>query len=177
LKPLLVTSRHIAEKKKRMRRWKNRQRNGCIFGIPLFGLCIYVPVPHKYARCYDFKNIFAEKIGENLAFFAGTTPSFCKKLIITLFFEKTPIFRYLRTYVYRQALLCMYRVCKKTFKIFKTQSEVDAINLLGQSKLYLIKSDGFLLKMSHANWSNWSCWWKAQGVRMYVCIYVCMYVG
>jgi hypothetical protein len=40
-------------------------------------------------RCYDFKNIFAEK----LAFYAQTTASFCKNLIITLVFEKkTPRF-------------------------------------------------------------------------------------
>jgi hypothetical protein len=40
-------------------------------------------------RCYDFsKNIFAEKFGENIGFFAQTTDSFCKNLIITLVFDR-----------------------------------------------------------------------------------------
>jgi hypothetical protein len=39
-------------------------------------------------QCYDFWNIFAEKIGGKMALFTPTTASFCKNLIITLFFEK-----------------------------------------------------------------------------------------
>jgi hypothetical protein len=39
-------------------------------------------------RCYDFENIFAEKIAKILAFFAKTTASFCINLIITLVFEE-----------------------------------------------------------------------------------------
>jgi hypothetical protein len=39
-------------------------------------------------RCYDFKNIFAEKFCKNIAVFAQTTASFCKNVIITLIFEK-----------------------------------------------------------------------------------------
>jgi hypothetical protein len=46
-----------------------------------------------WARCYDFRNIFTLKIlAKILAFFAQTTASFCKNLIITLFFEKNAIF-------------------------------------------------------------------------------------
>jgi hypothetical protein len=42
-------------------------------------------------RCYDFKNISAKKFGENIGvFFAQTTASFCKNVIITLVFEKNP---------------------------------------------------------------------------------------
>jgi hypothetical protein len=44
-----------------------------------------------WGRCYDFKNIF-EKNGEKVSFFAQTTVSFCKNLIITLVFEKSAIF-------------------------------------------------------------------------------------
>jgi hypothetical protein len=44
-------------------------------------------------RSYDFENIFAKKFGKKLAFFAETTASFCKILIITLFFlRKNAIF-------------------------------------------------------------------------------------
>jgi hypothetical protein len=39
-------------------------------------------------RCYEFLNIFAKKIGENIGFFAQTTVSFGKNLIITLVLEK-----------------------------------------------------------------------------------------
>jgi hypothetical protein len=43
-------------------------------------------------RCYDFKNIFAEKFGENIGVFSQTTASFCKNVIIKLVFEKNAIF-------------------------------------------------------------------------------------
>jgi hypothetical protein len=44
-------------------------------------------------RCYDFKNIFAEKFCEKLAFFAQNKAKLCKNWIIALLvFEKTPIF-------------------------------------------------------------------------------------
>jgi hypothetical protein len=43
-------------------------------------------------QCYGFKNIFAEKFGDNLAFLANTTASFGKDLIITLVFEKNAHF-------------------------------------------------------------------------------------
>jgi hypothetical protein len=38
------------------------------------------------------KNIFAEKFGENVGFFAQTTATFCKNLIIALVFEKNANF-------------------------------------------------------------------------------------
>jgi hypothetical protein len=48
-------------------------------------------------RCYDFKNIFAEKnakqIAKKLAFLTRNKAKLCKILIITLVFEKTPFFR------------------------------------------------------------------------------------
>jgi hypothetical protein len=43
-------------------------------------------------RCYDFFNIFAKKIGEKLAFLTRNKAKLCKNLIITLVFDKTPIF-------------------------------------------------------------------------------------
>jgi hypothetical protein len=46
-------------------------------------------------RCYDFKNIFANKFGEKMAFFVQNTNSLSKIWIIILFFNyiKTPFFR------------------------------------------------------------------------------------
>jgi hypothetical protein len=51
--------------------------------------------PSSWDRCYDFKNIFAEKCCQKYwRFLAQTTASFCKIVIITMFFlRKTPIFR------------------------------------------------------------------------------------
>jgi hypothetical protein len=44
-------------------------------------------------RCYDFKNIFAQKLGKILAFsFQTITSFFTKNMIITLVFEKTANF-------------------------------------------------------------------------------------
>jgi hypothetical protein len=43
-------------------------------------------------RCYDFKNIFAEKIGKKLAFYAQNKAKLCKNWIITLVFEKNANF-------------------------------------------------------------------------------------
>jgi hypothetical protein len=39
-----------------------------------------------------FKKYFRQKISENIGFFAQTTASFCKKMIIILVFEKNAIF-------------------------------------------------------------------------------------
>jgi membrane-associated PAP2 superfamily phosphatase len=39
-------------------------------------------------RCYDFLNIFAKKIGENLAFLTQNKATLPKNWIITLVFEK-----------------------------------------------------------------------------------------
>jgi hypothetical protein len=39
-------------------------------------------------RCYDFKNIFGEKCGENIVVFVQTTATFRKNLIITLVYEQ-----------------------------------------------------------------------------------------
>jgi hypothetical protein len=39
-------------------------------------------------RCYDFLNIFAEKISEKMAFLTQNKAKLCKILIITLVFEK-----------------------------------------------------------------------------------------
>jgi hypothetical protein len=44
-------------------------------------------------RCYDFKNIFAEKIDENLAFWTQNKAKLYKNLIITLVFRENAIFR------------------------------------------------------------------------------------
>jgi hypothetical protein len=46
----------------------------------------------SWDRCFDFKNIFAEKFSKILAFFARTTASFWENLIITLVFEKNANF-------------------------------------------------------------------------------------
>jgi hypothetical protein len=44
-------------------------------------------------RCYDFKNIFADKIlRKNWRFLLKTKLNFEKKMIITLVFKKTSIF-------------------------------------------------------------------------------------
>jgi hypothetical protein len=43
-------------------------------------------------QCYDFLNIFAKKIGENLAFFNKKIVKLCKILIIALVFEKNANF-------------------------------------------------------------------------------------
>jgi hypothetical protein len=43
-------------------------------------------------RCYDFKNIFAEKIAKKLVFFTQNKGKLCKILIITLVFEKNANF-------------------------------------------------------------------------------------
>jgi hypothetical protein len=43
-------------------------------------------------RCYDFKNIFAEKNAKKLAFLTQNKAKLCKFLIITLDFEKNAIF-------------------------------------------------------------------------------------
>jgi hypothetical protein len=48
--------------------------------------------PKTRDRCYDFKNIFAEKFSKKLAFFVQTTASFCKNVIITLVFQKNANF-------------------------------------------------------------------------------------
>jgi hypothetical protein len=45
----------------------------------------------KWDRCFDFKNIFDEKLGQNfspknLAFFAQTTASFCTNVIVNMGF-------------------------------------------------------------------------------------------
>jgi hypothetical protein len=42
--------------------------------------------------CYDFRNIFAKKIGEKIGVFTQTTASFSKNWIITMVFEKNAIF-------------------------------------------------------------------------------------
>jgi hypothetical protein len=34
----------------------------------------------NWARCYNFRNILAKKIGENMAFFTLTTTELCKKI-------------------------------------------------------------------------------------------------
>jgi hypothetical protein len=39
-------------------------------------------------RCYDFKNIFAEKFSEKIGDFVSKQSQSLKKLIITLIFEK-----------------------------------------------------------------------------------------
>jgi hypothetical protein len=44
-------------------------------------------------RCYDFKNIFAEKFSENIGVFAQTTASFCKNCDHNIFFRKRQFFR------------------------------------------------------------------------------------
>jgi hypothetical protein len=43
-------------------------------------------------RCFDFKNIFAEKFGEKLAYLTQNKAKLCKILIITLVFEKNAKF-------------------------------------------------------------------------------------
>jgi hypothetical protein len=43
-------------------------------------------------RCYDFKNIFAKKSAKKLAFLSQNKAKLCKKIIITLVFEKNAIF-------------------------------------------------------------------------------------
>jgi hypothetical protein len=43
-------------------------------------------------RCYDFKNIIAEKFSEKLAFLFKNKGKLCKLLIISLVFEKNAIF-------------------------------------------------------------------------------------
>jgi hypothetical protein len=45
-----------------------------------------------WGRCYDFKNIFAEKIAKKLAFLTLNKAKICKILIITLVFEKNAYF-------------------------------------------------------------------------------------
>jgi hypothetical protein len=44
-------------------------------------------------RCYEFLKIFAEKFSEKMAFLTQNKAKLCKILIITLVFEKRPIFR------------------------------------------------------------------------------------
>jgi hypothetical protein len=46
----------------------------------------------SWGRCYDFLDIFAEKIGKKLAFLAQNKGKLCKILIITLVFEKNAYF-------------------------------------------------------------------------------------
>jgi hypothetical protein len=48
--------------------------------------------PQSRDRCYGFQNVFAEKYGKNIGFFAQTTVTFCKNLIVTLVFEKNANF-------------------------------------------------------------------------------------
>jgi hypothetical protein len=43
-------------------------------------------------RCYDFKNIFAKKFREKLAFLTQNKAKLCKILITTLVFEKNANF-------------------------------------------------------------------------------------
>jgi hypothetical protein len=43
-------------------------------------------------RCYDFKNIFAEKFSKKLAFLTENKAKLCKILIITLVCEKNANF-------------------------------------------------------------------------------------
>jgi hypothetical protein len=43
-------------------------------------------------RCFDFKNIFAKKNCEKLAFLTQNKAKLCKILIIALVFEKNAIF-------------------------------------------------------------------------------------
>jgi hypothetical protein len=43
-------------------------------------------------RCYDFLNIFAEKIGEKLVFLTQIKAKLCKILILTFVFEKNANF-------------------------------------------------------------------------------------
>jgi hypothetical protein len=44
-------------------------------------------------RCYDLKNIIAEKFGENIDVFDQTAATFCKKIDHNIvFLRKTPIF-------------------------------------------------------------------------------------
>jgi hypothetical protein len=43
-------------------------------------------------RCYDFLNILAEKFSKKMAFLTQNKAKLCKNLIITLVFDKTPIF-------------------------------------------------------------------------------------
>jgi hypothetical protein len=43
-------------------------------------------------RCYDFKNIFAQKVANKLAFLTQNKAKLCKILIITLVFEKNANF-------------------------------------------------------------------------------------
>jgi hypothetical protein len=43
-------------------------------------------------RCFDFKNIFAEKFGEKIGVFDSNKAKLCKILIIKLILRKTPIF-------------------------------------------------------------------------------------
>jgi hypothetical protein len=44
-------------------------------------------------RCYNFKNIFAEKLGKNIGvLFAQTTACFCKNFIKSLVIEKNANF-------------------------------------------------------------------------------------
>jgi hypothetical protein len=45
-----------------------------------------------WSQCYDFKNIFAEKIAKQLAFFTQNKAKLCKILIITLVFEENANF-------------------------------------------------------------------------------------
>jgi hypothetical protein len=54
------------------------------------GLAPYWPFFHKliWDRCYDFKNIFAKKLGEKIAFLTQNKAKFCKILVVTLVFEK-----------------------------------------------------------------------------------------
>jgi hypothetical protein len=53
---------------------------------------LLLPAAKTRDQCYDFLNIFAEKIGKKLAFFAQNKAKLFKNWIITLVFEKNAIF-------------------------------------------------------------------------------------
>jgi hypothetical protein len=68
-------------------------RKGCIVHVPVCSyICRFfheIPISLRLSwdRCYDFKNIFAEKFGKKLALLTQNTAKLCK-ILITLVFEK-----------------------------------------------------------------------------------------
>jgi hypothetical protein len=51
----------------------------------IFGT-LFLSVSRFWGRCYDFKNIFAKKLGENKGVFDQTSASFCNKFFHNLGF-------------------------------------------------------------------------------------------
>jgi hypothetical protein len=60
----------------------------------LMCLLLNLELVYSWNRCYDFKSIFAEKVGKKLAFFAQTTAIFLQKVDHNIgFCEKRQLFR------------------------------------------------------------------------------------